>query len=152
MPSSSQPLLLLNRQLSGMYRRTNNISLNAPSPLSTTPPQQADPSAAADPTASTSSLPRSFDSPSGEALSSLLSALPAQDQSTPGSPSATLSSSTTTKRKLRPSKDPSTPKRPKPTSSAGVPATHAPPATRLADLGGVDKCVESMLELVALPL
>lgn len=31
-------------------------------------------------------------------------------------------------------------------------ATHEPPATLLRDLGGIDKCVESILELVALPL
>lgn len=29
---------------------------------------------------------------------------------------------------------------------------YAPPTTRLGDLGGVDACIESMMELVALPL
>lgn len=33
-----------------------------------------------------------------------------------------------------------------------IPKDHAPPNTRLADLGGVDACVEKMLELVAMPL
>ncbi|KAI6108900.1 P-loop containing nucleoside triphosphate hydrolase protein [Pisolithus croceorrhizus] len=38
-------------------------------------------------------------------------------------------------------------------SSSGDPLqTYEPPATRLSDLGGVDECVEKMLELVALPL
>lgn len=32
------------------------------------------------------------------------------------------------------------------------PKTYAPPATRLSDLGGVEPCVEKMLELVAMPL
>lgn len=37
---------------------------------------------------------------------------------------------------------------------SGGPTTkdHTPPSTRLADLGGVDVCVEKMLELVAMPL
>ncbi|KZP22622.1 AAA-domain-containing protein [Athelia psychrophila] len=41
-------------------------------------------------------------------------------------------------------------------SSAGASTSkdkdYAPPTTRLADLGGVDACVEKMLELVAMPL
>ncbi|KAF9230964.1 P-loop containing nucleoside triphosphate hydrolase protein [Melanogaster broomeanus] len=32
------------------------------------------------------------------------------------------------------------------------PKTYAPPSTRLSDLGGVEPCVEKMLELVAMPL
>lgn len=67
------------------------------------------------------------------------------------------------KRRLRPStssSNPSTPKRLRPSGSgsgggggAGSAAKdYAPPTTRLADLGGVDACIEQMLELVALPL
>jgi ribosome biogenesis ATPase len=37
-------------------------------------------------------------------------------------------------------------------SRVGGGKEHAPPAVRLADLGGVDPCVEKMLELVAMPL
>lgn len=121
-----------------MYRRTNNISLNSPSPLSTTPPQQSEPGS---PVASTSTLAPALDAP-----------LPV-DAPTPLSPAAAAAtSSAPIKRKLRALKDPSTPKRAKPSASAGVSAAHAPPLTRLADLGGVDKCIESMLELVALPI
>lgn len=42
-------------------------------------------------------------------------------------------------------------KRPKTTSSATA-KDHTPPTTRLSDLGGVQPCVEKMLELVAMPL
>jgi len=38
------------------------------------------------------------------------------------------------------------------TSSGGESKDHAPPKTRLSDLGGVDSCVEKMLELVAMPI
>ena len=115
-----------------MSRRTN-ISLNSPSPLSTTPAGQSEPGS---PVASTSTLPP----PPPPAPSSLL------DEA------ESLSSSAPIKRKLRALKDPSTPKRAKPSASSGVSSQHAPPLTRLADLGGVDKCIESMLELVALPI
>ncbi|OCH94848.1 AAA-domain-containing protein [Obba rivulosa] len=37
-------------------------------------------------------------------------------------------------------------------SSSSVSKDHSPPSTRLSDLGGVDTCVEKMLELVAMPL
>jgi ribosome biogenesis ATPase len=40
-------------------------------------------------------------------------------------------------------------KRPKLSSIA---KDHTPPTTRLSDLGGVEACVEKMLELVAMPL
>ncbi|GAA5871050.1 hypothetical protein JCM16303_001675 [Sporobolomyces ruberrimus] len=127
--SASQPLLHLNRQLSGMYRKTNNLSLNAPSPLAAA---QNQPDSA--PVASTSAIPDSPASNDG----------------------ATTPSSSSSKRKLRPStsaRDPSTPKRSRPATGAGAAgANYAPPSSRLADLGGVDACIESMLELVALPL
>ncbi|GAA5924963.1 putative AAA family ATPase RIX7 [Sporobolomyces koalae] len=126
--SASQPLLHLNRQLSGMYRRTNNLSLNAASPLAASQNQPDTP-----PVASTSSLPEGVTSSDAVA------------------PPATSSS----KRKLRPStstRDPGTPKRSRPAATGGSGATHTPPTSRLADLGGVDACIESMLELVALPL
>ncbi|KAG1774505.1 P-loop containing nucleoside triphosphate hydrolase protein [Suillus placidus] len=42
-------------------------------------------------------------------------------------------------------------KRPK-LSTNSIAKDHTPPATRLSDLGGVEACVEKMLELVAMPL
>ncbi|BGO88854.1 hypothetical protein NBRC10512_002210 [Rhodotorula toruloides] len=135
--SASQPLVHLNRQLSGVqYRRPTTLSLNQPSPLGA-PQQQPEtragdeqPSDAAPPVASTSTAPP------------------------PLPPASTTPAPTASKRKLRPStssRDPSTPKRSRPATAASS-STHAPPTTRLADLGGVDSCIEQMLELVALPL
>lgn len=43
-------------------------------------------------------------------------------------------------------------KRAKVSSSGATSKDYAPPTTRLADLGGIDACVEKMLELVAMPL
>ena len=37
-------------------------------------------------------------------------------------------------------------------SGGNTSKTYAPPTTRLSDLGGVESCVEKMLELVAMPL
>ncbi|GAA5831315.1 hypothetical protein JCM11251_007832 [Rhodosporidiobolus azoricus] len=134
--SASNPLLHLNRQLSGMtnYRRPQTLSLNTPSPLNTPP------AAAADAT-----------TPSVAGSSSEVTAAPAADL---GASTSTTSSSSGSKRKLRPStssRDPSTPKRVRPSASSG-PKDYAPPSQRLADLGGVDACIEQMLEHVALPL
>lgn len=38
------------------------------------------------------------------------------------------------------------------TASTAISKDHTPPSTRLSDLGGVQPCVEKMLELVAMPL
>ena len=58
------------------------------------------------------------------------------------------------KRKLRRSADDNDgTKRPRTTTSGGdTSKTYAPPTTRMSDLGGVEPCVEKMLELVAMPL
>lgn len=61
--------------------------------------------------------------------------------------------STAVKRKLRSSRlanGEESSKRYKPASSAAK--DYTPPTTRLSDLGGVEACVEKMLELVAMPL
>ncbi len=60
---------------------------------------------------------------------------------------------TAVKRKLRSSRlanGAESSKRYKPSSSAAK--DYTPPTTRLSDLGGVEACVEKMLELVAMPL
>lgn len=117
-------------------RQTLNMNQPLPSPLSQTadPDQQQQPQQQ-QPQASTSTLPQD----------------PAAAAAAP-------------KRRLRPStssRDPSTPKRLRPSGSGsgaggggagGAAKDYAPPTTRLADLGGVDACIEQMLELVALPL
>ncbi|SCZ92662.1 BZ3500_MvSof-1268-A1-R1_Chr5-2g08080 [Microbotryum saponariae] len=160
--SSDQAIRLMNQKLSGMYRRTTTLSLNSPSPAPSSPLAS-----------STNSLGNDDDSTSGTTGDGSTSALSTVETSeapvasTSASPSTLApssssgqatptSSSSTTKRKLRSartSNDPtSTPKRLKPSASAGIAQAHLPPTTRLSDLGGVDKCIESMLELVALPL
>lgn len=57
------------------------------------------------------------------------------------------------KRKLRSARSTAedSSKRPK-LSTNSIAKDHTPPATRLSDLGGVEACVEKMLELVAMPL
>ncbi|KAF7312163.1 hypothetical protein MIND_00229000 [Mycena indigotica] len=52
------------------------------------------------------------------------------------------------KRKVRSSNDPSTSKRQK----IAISKDYIPPPVRLADLGGIDDCIEKLLELVAMPL
>ncbi|GAA5973739.1 hypothetical protein JCM11641_005110 [Rhodosporidiobolus odoratus] len=134
--SASNPLLHLNRQLSGFNPRRNLISLNTPSPVaSATPPAAPD------------SQPSTLVPPPVASTSD------AQPQPPPDPTSSSLPS--TSKRKLRPStssRDPATPKRVRPSASAGIAKDYQPPSTRLADLGGVDACIEQMLEHVALPL
>ncbi|EGN99364.1 hypothetical protein SERLA73DRAFT_108832 [Serpula lacrymans var. lacrymans S7.3] len=75
--------------------------------------------------------------------------------SSPNATPAIVDTQTTpvsTKRKLRSSRTgEDSSKRTKLTSSS-VSKDHSPPTTRLADLGGVEACVEKMLELVAMPL
>ena len=118
-------------------RQTLNMNQPLPSPLSqpADPDQQQQQQQQQQPQASTSTLPQD----------------PAAAAAAP-------------KRRLRPStssRDPSTPKRLRPSGSGsgaggggagGAAKDYAPPTTRLADLGGVDACIEQMLELVALPL
>ncbi|KAH7911530.1 P-loop containing nucleoside triphosphate hydrolase protein [Hygrophoropsis aurantiaca] len=58
-----------------------------------------------------------------------------------------------TKRKIRRTAGDESSKRAKLSSNSDGPSKdHMPPSTRLSDLGGVEACVEKMLELVAMPL
>ncbi|KAJ7052490.1 P-loop containing nucleoside triphosphate hydrolase protein [Mycena amicta] len=57
----------------------------------------------------------------------------------------------TGKRKVRSSNDPTQSKRPK-LSGGAIPKDYTPPTARLADLGGIEGCIEKLLELVAMPL
>ncbi|PIL32362.1 transporter [Ganoderma sinense ZZ0214-1] len=63
---------------------------------------------------------------------------------------STDSKPVSTKRKLRSTREDGS-KRAK-LSGGSVSKDHTPPTTRLSDLGGVDACIEKMLELVAMPL
>lgn len=60
----------------------------------------------------------------------------------------------TGKRKVRPSRttEGGVSKRAKTSLSSATSKDYTPPTARLSDLGGVDACVEKMLELIAMPL
>lgn len=169
---SSQINNLLNRQLSGLYRRSQ-ISLNAPTS-----------GGSATPVASTSSavLP----DPASAKEDSDLDGTPLGSRSTsPGAgqgeaSGSSASASATLKRKTRSSDNavtshgvnseadkqiagPSTPststKRTRSSVLAGKgnvaqtkPNARKPPTTRLADLGGIASCIEQVLELIAMPI
>ncbi|KAJ6448930.1 P-loop containing nucleoside triphosphate hydrolase protein [Mycena sanguinolenta] len=76
--------------------------------------------------------------------------LPGGDVDAPSTPSAVANG----KRKVRASRtdDSSASKRPKISGGGGISKDHTPPTARLADLGGIENCIEKMLELVAMPL
>lgn len=122
--------------------RKTKLNLNSPaspggSPITTPAVEQPSTIAAPD---SQDSLPTP---PPGTPLTEQA---PAPEE-TPGSSSG--------KRKVRSSRTAeSTNKRTKLSSSAGgtIAKDYAPPTARLSDLGGVEACVEKMLELVAMPL
>jgi ribosome biogenesis ATPase len=56
------------------------------------------------------------------------------------------------KRKIRTQRTEESSKRTKLSGSASTSKDYSAPSTRLSDLGGVEGCVEKMLELVAMPL
>ncbi|KAJ7746554.1 P-loop containing nucleoside triphosphate hydrolase protein [Mycena metata] len=58
------------------------------------------------------------------------------------------------KRKVRSSRtdDSTASKRPKISGGGAISKDHTPPTARLADLGGIEGCIEKLLELVAMPL
>lgn len=102
---------------------------------------------------------------SSTSLESSLAGTPVVEEATPPQPdlpeTQTLQNGTLDpqppreKRKIRSSREvDSSSKRTKvsPTTGGSISKDHAPPLARLSDLGGVDACVEKMLELVAMPL
>ncbi|KAJ7510277.1 P-loop containing nucleoside triphosphate hydrolase protein [Mycena galericulata] len=75
--------------------------------------------------------------------------------STPAETPATPSAVVNGKRKVRSSRtaeDSAVTKRPKISGGGSISKDHTPPTARLADLGGIEGCIEKMLELVAMPL
>lgn len=54
-------------------------------------------------------------------------------------------------RSSRPPDDSTVSKRPK-ISGGAIAKDYSPPTARLADLGGIESCIEKLLELVAMPL
>ncbi|KAJ6570288.1 P-loop containing nucleoside triphosphate hydrolase protein [Mycena vulgaris] len=78
-----------------------------------------------------------------------------EEASTPADPPTTPSVAVNGKRKVRSSRvadDNGVSKRPKISGGGAIAKDYAPPTARLADLGGIEGCIEKMLELVAMPL
>ncbi|KAG5643285.1 hypothetical protein DXG03_001252 [Asterophora parasitica] len=129
--------------MQGLWSTHRRSKLNINSPVSVTPPRVSPA-----PTPAFEELP-----------STVLPPVVPPETPSPSAPvDSTIegSSATNGKRKTRSTRPPdSSSKRTKlaPSSGGGaISKDHTPPTTRLADLGGVDACVEKMLELVAMPL
>lgn len=120
--------------------RKAKLNLNAPAPLPSNTPLETPPLEDAD-------QPPALENP-GTSIPPTSSTTPATNEVT--SPDIRPPSS---KRKLRTARSTAedSGKRPK-LSALPMAKVHTPPATRLSDLGGVEGCVEKMLELVAMPL
>ena len=94
------------------------------------------------------------DVPEGEPPSSTPAAPPGQNTvnvDTTATPDARISTPSG-KRKVRSTRTGEESSKRAKLSAGSTAKDYAPPNTRLADLGGVDTCVEKMLELVAIPL
>ena len=86
---------------------------------------------------------------SSTSSSSALVNLPATPSRSEPDPDANLNG----KRKIRSSKTvEGSSKRPKTALSGAFSKDNSPPVARLSDLGGIEPCIEKMLELVAMPL
>ncbi|KAF9223240.1 ribosome biogenesis ATPase RIX7 [Gyrodon lividus] len=144
----------LNRSMQDLWsaHRKAKLNLNAivvPSPplapLATATATAAPPQSASEPTADTTPQPIEELTEAGPSTGTpQTDAVLAPDARPPSS-----------KRKLRTTRSAGgdeASKRPKVANSPAPPKTHAPPTTRLSDLGGVEPCVEKVLELVAMPL
>ncbi|KAF8556501.1 AAA-domain-containing protein [Imleria badia] len=147
----------LNRSMQGLWsaHRKAKLNLNAavtPQPT-TTPAPDIPVSIASQPTQSNE--PANLVPPAEE----LAEAGPSTDtQADPQSAPTSTDARPPSKRKLRRTAgDNDGTKRLRTTTTTGgsggsTSKTYAPPTTRLSDLGGVEPCVEKMLELVAMPL
>ncbi|KAF9522152.1 P-loop containing nucleoside triphosphate hydrolase protein [Crepidotus variabilis] len=131
---------VLNRSMQGLWstHRKTRMNLNSPTLPSSSQPVPEEPASVGQ-----SNTPSTAVSASIEIVAS--PDVVVDSTSTPSS---------TAKRKLRSSRttENSTNKRVKTSTSNAISKDHAPPAARLSDLGGVEACVEKMLELIAMPL
>ncbi|KAH7928310.1 AAA-domain-containing protein [Leucogyrophana mollusca] len=126
----------LNRSMQGLWSTHRKAKLNLNSspatPSASTPPADD----------STAVIPPLGESPE---VASTTAALPVSTSTDLRAPA--------TKRKIRRVGGEESSKRAKISSDSNSPSKdHLPPTTRLSDLGGVEACVEKMLELVAMPL
>ena len=117
------------------------LALHPPSTPVETPPAEAT-NQASIPASDNTILESEHSIPPPSSATPATNEVPAPDPRPPSS-----------KRKLRSSRSAveDTSKRPKLSTNA-IAKDHTPPTTRLSDLGGVEACVEKMLELVAMPL
>ncbi|KAI0373613.1 AAA-domain-containing protein [Pilatotrama ljubarskyi] len=121
----------------------NSTSLPPPSGSTTpTAPPPADDAGAEAPVAESSATATALPPASAPET-------PAVEPETPGPSDGKPVS---TKRKLRASRLPGEEGSKRAKLSGGISKDYTPPPTRLSDLGGVDQCIEKMLELVAMPL
>ncbi|TFK80300.1 AAA-domain-containing protein, partial [Polyporus arcularius HHB13444] len=126
--------------MQGLWSTHRKAKLNLNSP-----PVSLPPSAAGTPTVPTAAEPTAPADAPAEAPPSLPDTPSAEvEPAVPGEPKPV-----STKRKLRSTREDGS-KRAK--LSGPTAKDYSPPSTRLSDLGGVDTCIEKMLELVAMPL
>ena len=129
----------LNKSMQGLWQRRkvnlNSTTQTVPSTTSATTP------------ASPPAPPTSTSTPPDEPPRPETAPSPACGAVVEGAPPTGSQS----KRKLRSTRGDEGNKRSR-TGTGNASKEHAPPTVRLSDLGGVDPCVEKMLELVAMPL
>ncbi|TCD62887.1 hypothetical protein EIP91_006244 [Steccherinum ochraceum] len=129
----------LNRSVQGLWstHRRSKVNLNTPAPVADTQPTIDDaPSLPSTPAENADTVPQN---------------VPAEAETSDSKPSSTV------KRKIRSSRTgveegSSSSKRSRTAGGGTIAKDYAPPTTRLSDLGGVQPCIEKMLELVAMPL
>jgi ribosome biogenesis ATPase len=131
----------LNKSMQGLWQR-RKVNLNA------TTQTVSSTTSATTPAPPPPAPPTSTSTPSDEPP-------PARPEPVPspasGAVDGTPPTSSQSKRKLRSTRGDEGNKRSR-TGTGSTSKEHAPPTVRLSDLGGVDPCVEKMLELVAMPL
>jgi ribosome biogenesis ATPase len=76
--------------------------------------------------------------------------VPAVEEPAPETPEIDPIPNGGTKRKVRAAEGSTTPASKR--AKTAIAKDHTPPTARLADLGGIEGCIEKMLELVAMPL
>ncbi|PCH42578.1 AAA-domain-containing protein [Wolfiporia cocos MD-104 SS10] len=140
----------LNRSMQGLWstHRRAKINLNAPIPSSA--PTTPVPTPGID--EQTSASAPIAEAQEGEASTS---APPPQSVDSEATPTMSESRALNGKRRIRSSRmvGEESSKRAKLSNPSGSTSKdYSPPSTRLSDLGGVDACIEKMLELVAMPL
>ena len=127
------------------HRRGARVNLN--SPVTSTP---ASPPRTPKPEESSTTADSSAAGPSTEVNSPGLQAV--ADSVVTDGPTEPRPPNSGVKRKLRSSRNVVADDSSKRYKTSSAPKDYTPPTTRLSDLGGVESCVEKMLELVAMPL